>query len=53
MEPRGCNRWQSVANQIGAEPAKTSEIVAVSCHQLPETFLVKEGVWSLQVEKRL
>jgi hypothetical protein len=26
MEPRGCNRWQSVANQICAETAKTSEI---------------------------
>src|SRR5439155_17847672 len=25
MEPRGCNRWQSVANRIGAEAAKTSE----------------------------
>src|SRR6266511_4120331 len=25
MEPRGCNRWQSVANRIGAEGAKTSE----------------------------
>jgi hypothetical protein len=26
MEPRGCNRWQSVANRIGSEAAKTSEI---------------------------
>jgi hypothetical protein len=26
MEPRGCNRWQSVANPIGSEPAKTGEI---------------------------
>ena len=26
MEPRGCNRWQSVANVIRAEAAKTSEI---------------------------
>jgi hypothetical protein len=23
--PRGCNRWQSVANRIGAESAKSSE----------------------------
>jgi hypothetical protein len=24
MEPRGCNRWQSVANRIGVEAARTS-----------------------------
>jgi len=32
MEPRGCNWWQSVANQIGPEAAQTSEI---RCRQLP------------------
>jgi hypothetical protein len=26
MEPRGCNRWQSVANRPALETAKTSEI---------------------------
>jgi hypothetical protein len=25
MEPRGCNRWQSVANRTGAEAARTSQ----------------------------
>jgi hypothetical protein len=32
MEPRGCNRWQSVANLIGVEAAQTSEI---RCYRLP------------------
>jgi hypothetical protein len=26
MEPRGCNRWQSLANRLPLETAKTSEI---------------------------
>jgi hypothetical protein len=25
MEPRGCNGWQSVANQVRAEAAETSQ----------------------------
>jgi hypothetical protein len=32
MEPRGCNRWQSVANPLRAETTKTSQI---RCHRLP------------------
>ncbi len=44
MEPRGCNRWQSVANQVGPEPAKQAKSVAVDCHRLPEKFHGKEGV---------
>jgi hypothetical protein len=44
MEPRGCNWWQSVANQIGAEAAQTSESVAAGCHRLPEKFHGNEGV---------
>jgi hypothetical protein len=39
MEPRGCNRWQSAANRLGLEAAKTSEI---RCHRLPPDG--KEGV---------
>jgi hypothetical protein len=35
MEPRGCNRWQPVANRIGAETSKTSQTVAVSGDRLP------------------
>ena len=31
MEPRGCNRWQSVANRIAAETAKQAKTVAVGC----------------------
>jgi len=44
MEPRGCNRWQSVANRMGAEAAKTSQTVAEGCNRLPEKFHGKEGV---------
>jgi PhnB protein len=32
MEPRGCNRWQSAANRLALETAKTSEIC---CRWLP------------------
>ncbi len=44
MEPRGCNWWQSVANRIGAEAAKSSQTVAVGCHRLPNGAHGKEGV---------
>ena len=44
MEPRGCNPWQSVANQTGAETGKQAKTVAVGCDLLPETFHGKEGV---------
>ncbi len=44
MEPSGCNRRQSVANQIRAEPAKQAKPVATGCHQLRETFHGKQGV---------
>src|SRR6266567_6581161 len=32
MEPRGCNRWQSMANRRGVESAKTNQL---RCHPLP------------------
>jgi hypothetical protein len=44
MEPRGCNRWQSTANRLSTETAKTSQSVATGCHRLPETFHGKQGV---------
>jgi hypothetical protein len=44
MEPRGCNRWQSVANHDRRRPAKQAKSVAVGCHRLPEKFHGKEGV---------
>jgi hypothetical protein len=50
MEPRGFNRWRSVANRPGAEAAKTSQIrcdqlpPVACCHRLPEKFHGKQGV---------
>jgi hypothetical protein len=44
MEPSGCNRSQSVANEPVARTAQTSEKFAVGCDQLPESFHGKEGV---------
>ena len=44
MEPRGCNWWQSVANQMGAEAAQQAKSVAAGCHRMPEKFHGKEGV---------
>jgi hypothetical protein len=44
MEPRGCSRWQPVADRIGTEAAKTAKTVAVGCDQLPESFQGKKGV---------
>ena len=38
MEPRGCNRWQSVANQLGGKPSEQAETVAVGRDWLPEEF---------------
>src|SRR5215208_5412556 len=44
MEPRGCNRWQSAANRIGAEPARTSQIRCPRLRPLPSGAHGKEGV---------
>jgi hypothetical protein len=44
MEPRGCNRRQSLANRVSLEPPKTSQIVAAASHRLPENIHGKEGV---------
>jgi len=44
MEPRGCNRWQSVANPIGAKAAKTSQNRAVGCDRLRLEVHGKQGV---------
>jgi hypothetical protein len=38
MEPRGCNRWQSLANPSREKTAKQAKSVAAGCHRLPETF---------------
>jgi hypothetical protein len=43
MEPRGCNRWQPVANQASRKRLKSAE-TATGCHQLPESFHGKEEV---------
>ncbi len=42
MEPRGCNRWQAVANRVTAEAAETSLSVATGCNRLRRDG--KEGV---------
>jgi hypothetical protein len=44
MEPRGCKRWQSVANRIDAIAAKTSKTVATGCDRLPKAAHGKERV---------
>jgi hypothetical protein len=49
MEPYGCNRWHSDANQTSPKTAQISETVAVACDRLRKTFHGKEGVdaaWS-------
>jgi hypothetical protein len=33
MEPRGCNRWQPVANPTASEPQKHAKTVAMRCDQ--------------------
>src|SRR5215208_6574726 len=44
MEPRGCNRWQSVANRACAKTAETTEeslpSVATAC---PNSSMVRRG----------
>jgi hypothetical protein len=40
MEPRGCNRWQSLANRIGAPAARTSQN---RCHGLRS--VAKTSAW--------
>src|SRR5215211_4322777 len=44
MEPRGCNRWRSVANRPVSKTRKQAKTVAVGCHQLRKTFHGNEGV---------
>jgi hypothetical protein len=44
MEPRGCKRWQSGANQIGSEPPKQAKTVALGCDRLLKAAHGKEGV---------
>jgi hypothetical protein len=41
---RTCNRWQTTANRIGAEAARSIETVAVSCDRLPFRAHGKDGV---------
>jgi hypothetical protein len=36
MEPRGCNPWQPVANDRGANGYKQAKTVAVGCDWLPK-----------------
>ena len=44
MEPRGCNRWQPIANPPRSETAETRATVAVGCDQLRKGAHGKEGV---------
>ncbi len=44
MEPRGCNRWEPVANRAARRTAQTGETVAVGFERLPRTAHGKEGV---------
>jgi hypothetical protein len=44
MEPRGCNRWQAVANGARPKSAETRETVARACDQLPTGAHGKEEV---------
>jgi hypothetical protein len=44
MEPRGCNRWQSVAIGSAQNPRNEAKTVAVGCDLLPEAAHGKEGV---------
>src|ERR671937_2415374 len=44
MEPRGCNRWQSVANRIGAEAAETSQNRCRRLRPVAVRSAGKEGV---------
>jgi hypothetical protein len=44
MEPRGCNRWQPLANPPPQEPRKQAKAVAVGCDRLPGGAHGKEGV---------
>jgi hypothetical protein len=36
MEPRGCNRWQPVANHLDPEAPKQGKTVAAGCDRLPQ-----------------
>jgi hypothetical protein len=44
MEPRGCNRWQPVANRLDPEAPKEAKTVAAGCDRLPQAAHGKEGV---------
>ncbi len=53
MEPRGCNRWQSVANRTARKPPKQAKTVAVGCERLPRKRHGKEGVSGSSPEEGL
>jgi hypothetical protein len=44
MEPRGCNRWQPIANPRALRTAEISQNLAVGCDRLPAEVHGKEGV---------
>jgi len=44
MEPRGCNRWQAVANAVSAKRGRQAKTVAMGCDRLPRGVHGKEGV---------
>ncbi len=43
MEPRGCDRWQSLANRIGGERRKEAKNVAMDCDRCLEVFALFHG----------
>src|SRR5438093_12616980 len=43
MEPRGCNRWQAVANAAGRTGRKQAKTVAVGCDRLPRGRMVSRA----------
>ena len=45
MEPRGCNRWQPVANPMALKVAETSENRCRGCNRLRSAAHGKEGVY--------
>jgi hypothetical protein len=63
MEPRGCNRWQPVANAPAEERPEQAETVAVGCDRLRKgahgkgrvdstSFLLERGSLYLLRKKR-
>jgi hypothetical protein len=53
MEPRGCNRWQSVANRMGSRTAKTSQNRCRGLQPVAESSAWKEGVSGSSPEEGL